>query len=202
MKEVYQYTTLATPAQAEFKDKGSRFLGFAWPVQDEAEIRQHVQILREQHHKARHCCYAWRLGVDGNRYRANDDGEPAGSAGRPILGQIDSAAVTDVLVAVVRYFGGTLLGVPGLIHAYKTVTAAAIDAAEKIQQDICRQLQLHCEYAHLSEALRWCKQHQAQVLKQDLQQNCSLQVCIPLRRLENALAVLRKMRIIDVKLEN
>ncbi|WP_100138148.1 IMPACT family protein [Snodgrassella alvi] len=198
---IYQYTTLAAPAQAEFKDKGSRFLAFVWPVQSEAEIRQHVQILREQHHKARHCCYAWRLGVDGNRYRANDDGEPAGSAGRPILGQIDSAAITDVLVVVVRYFGGTLLGVPGLIHAYKTATAAAIASAEKIRLDVCQQLRLYCDYAHLSEALRWCKQQQAQVLQQDLQQQCCLLVRIPLAQLESGLAVLGQQRAIDVKLD-
>ncbi|WP_239325598.1 IMPACT family protein [Snodgrassella gandavensis] len=202
MSTVYQYTTLATPAQAEFKDKGSRFLSFAWPVQSEAEIRGYVQTLREQHHKARHCCYAWRLGVDGNRYRANDDGEPAGSAGRPILGQIDSAAITDVLVVVIRYFGGTLLGVPGLIHAYKTATAAAIASAEKIRLDVCQQLRLYCDYAHLSEALRWCKQQQAQVLQQDLQQQCCLHVRIPLALLENGLAVLRQQRAIDVKLDN
>jgi uncharacterized YigZ family protein len=201
MSMIYQYTTLAAPAQAEFKDKGSRFLAFVWPVQSEAEIRQHVQILREQHHKARHCCYAWRLGVDGNRYRANDDGEPAGSAGRPILGQIDSAAITDVLVVVVRYFGGTLLGVPGLIHAYKTATAAAIASAEKIRLDVCQQLRLYCDYAHLSEALRWCKQQQAQVLQQDLQQQCCLLVRIPLAQLESGLAVLRQQRAIDVKLD-
>ncbi|PIT53506.1 YigZ family protein [Snodgrassella alvi] len=201
MSMIYQYTTLAAPAQAEFKDKGSRFLAFVWPVQSEAEIRQHVQILREQHHKARHCCYAWRLGVDGNRYRANDDGEPAGSAGRPILGQIDSAAITDVLVVVVRYFGGTLLGVPGLIHAYKTATAAAIASAEKIRLDVCQQLRLYCDYAHLSEALRWCKQQQAQVLQQDLQQQCCLLVRIPLAQLESGLAVLGQQRAIDVKLD-
>ncbi|PIT12708.1 YigZ family protein [Snodgrassella alvi] len=202
MSTVFQYTTLAAPAQAEFKDKGSRFLAFAWPVQSEAEIRGYVQTLREQHHKARHCCYAWRLGVDGNRYRANDDGEPAGSAGRPILGQIDSAAITDVLVVVIRYFGGTLLGVPGLIHAYKTATAAAIASAEKIRLDVCQQLRLYCDYAHLSEALRWCKQQQAQVLQQDLQQQCCLLVRIPLAQLEGGLAVLRQQRAIDVKLDN
>ncbi|KDN11685.1 YigZ family protein [Snodgrassella communis] len=202
MNTIYQYTTLAAPAQAEFKDKGSRFLAFAWPVQSEAEIRQHVQTLREQHHKARHCCFSWRLGVDGNRYRANDDGEPAGSAGRPILGQIDSAAITDVLVVVIRYFGGTLLGVPRLIQAYKTATATAIATAEKIRLDVCQQLQLYCDYAHLSEAMRWCKQQQAQVLQQDLQQRCCLHVRIPLAQLENALAVLQQQRAIDVKLDN
>ncbi|ORF04455.1 IMPACT family protein [Snodgrassella alvi] len=202
MSTIYQYTTLAAPAQAEFKDKGSRFLAFAYPVQDESEIRQYVQILREQHYKARHCCFAWRLGVDGNRYRANDDGEPAGSAGRPILGQIDSANITDVVVIVIRYFGGTLLGVPGLIHAYKSATAAAIEAADKICLDVCRQLWLYCDYAHLSEAMRWCRQQQAQIIQQDLQQQCCLSVRLPLAQLESGLSSLRKLRMIDVKLDN
>lgn len=198
---VEQFKTLAAVAQAEFKDKGSRFIAFAYPVQTETEIKQLVQLMREQHHKARHWCYAWRLGVDGNRFRANDDGEPAGSAGRPILGQIDSAEVTNVLVIVVRYFGGTLLGVPGLIHAYKMATAMALQEAEIIQQNVCRILQLSCEYAYLNEALRWCKQQQAQILTQDLQQNCRLEVSIPLARYQTGLTALRQLRAIDVKLE-
>lgn len=198
---VEQFKTLAAVAQAEFKDKGSRFIAFAYPVQTETEIKQLVQLMREQHHKARHWCYAWRLGVDGNRFRANDDGEPAGSAGRPILGQIDSVEVTNVLVIVVRYFGGTLLGVPGLIHAYKMATAMALQEAEIIQQNVCRILQLSCEYAYLNEALCWCKQQQAQILTQDLQQNCRLEVSIPLARYQTGLTALRQLRAIDVKLE-
>ena len=122
MNQVTTYRTLKSPIQAEFKDKGSRFLAFAYPVQTAEQVKKHVDDLRQEHHKARHWCYAYRLGVDGNQFRANDDGEPSGSAGRPILGQIDSFELTDVLVMVVRYFGGTLLGVPGLIHAYKTST--------------------------------------------------------------------------------
>lgn len=197
---VEQFTTLAASVEAEFKDKGSRFLAFAYPVQTETAIRQEVLYKREQHHKARHWCYAWRLGVDGNRFRANDDGEPAGSAGRPILGQIDSAELTNVLVIVVRYFGGTLLGVPGLIHAYKTVTALALQSAEKIQQDVCRQLQLSCDYAHLHEAMRWCKQQQVTILSQDLQQHCQLEVSLPLARFQSGLVALQQLRTIDVKL--
>lgn len=198
---VEQYQTLAAPAEAEFKDKGSRFLAFAYPVQTEAEIKSLAQQLREQHHKARHCCFAWRLGVDGNRFRANDDGEPAGSAGRPILGQIDSAEITNVLVIVVRYFGGTLLGVPGLINAYKTATALALQNAEKVQEDVCRLLELSCDYAHLNEALRWCKQQQVRILTQDLQQNCRLEISIPLARYQSGLSALQQLRAINVKLE-
>lgn len=134
MAEATTFRTLATPAEAEFKDKGSRFIAFAYPVRSVAEVKPYVDALRQGHHKARHWCYAYRLGTDGNQFRANDDGEPSGSAGRPILGQIDSAELTDVLVVVVRYFGGTLLGVPGLIHAYKTATAEVLQTAEVVEK--------------------------------------------------------------------
>ncbi len=124
------YKTITTPTQAEFKEKGIRFRAYAYPIRTLADVKKYLDPLKEEHHKARHWCYAYRLGVDGMQFRANDDGEPSGSAGRPILGQIDSVGVTDVLVVVVRYFGGTLLGVPGLIHAYKESTAQALAIAE------------------------------------------------------------------------
>ena len=123
------YRTLAAPVSAEFKDKGSRFIAYAYPVRSAEEVKAHVEAQRQAHHKACHWCYAYRIGTDSNQFRANDDGEPSGSAGRPILGQIDSFELTNVLVIVVRYFGGTLLGVPGLIHAYKTASQMAFQAA-------------------------------------------------------------------------
>jgi uncharacterized YigZ family protein len=122
------YLTLEGPSVAEFKDRASKFLAFAWPVQTEEEIQQYLEVLRKQHFKANHHCFAWRLGLDGLLFRANDDGEPSGTAGRPILGQIDSARLTDVLIVVVRYFGGTLLGTSGLINAYRESALAAIQS--------------------------------------------------------------------------
>ena len=166
------YQTITAPVQAEFKDKGSRFIAFAYPVQTVAAVKHHVEALREAHHKARHWCYAYRLGTEGVQFRANDDGEPSGSAGRPILGQIDSFELTDVLVVVVRYFGGTLLGVPGLIHAYKTATAEALKIADIVEKNIEKTVYLRCEYPHLNDALRIAKQHQAMVVAQDLQLDC------------------------------
>src|SRR5690606_22244310 len=109
---------LIRPETAIYKDKGSKFLAYAWPVKSEEEIRLHIDLLKKEHFGARHWCYAWRLGEEGGSYRANDDGEPAGSAGRPILTVIDAMDLSDILVVVVRYFGGTLLGVRGLINAY------------------------------------------------------------------------------------
>ena len=156
-------------------------------------------VLRAAHHKARHWCYAYRLGTDGNRFRAYDDGEPAGSAGRPILGQIDSAGLTDVLVVVVRYFGGTLLGVPGLIHAYKSATALALAEADIIEKAVCRTVWLRCDYAHLSEALRIAKQHQAEVLQQDLQFDCRIELRIPLLYYPSCITAWQQTRAIGVE---
>ena len=125
MNEEFYYT-IAQPVVAEFKDRGSRFLAFAYPLASVDDFKAKMKLLKEEHPKAVHHCFAYRLGVDGNTFRVSDDGEPSGSAGRPILGQIDSKQLCNVLVVVVRYFGGTLLGVPGLINAYKTVTSLAL----------------------------------------------------------------------------
>lgn len=195
------YYTIAAPVQAEFKDKGSRFIAFAYPVKTAETVKKHVYALREAHHKARHWCYAYRLGTDGNTFRANDDGEPSGSAGRPILGQIDSAGLTDVLVVVVRYFGGTLLGVPGLIHAYKTATAEALQLAEKLEKNIEKTVWLRCGYPHLNDAIRIARQHQAEVVAQDLQLDCRLTVNIPLANYTACLASWEQTRAIEVRFE-
>lgn len=195
---ITHYLTLKIPAEAEYKDKGSRFLAYAYPVETEASIKTIITDLREQHHKARHWCYAWRLGVDGQQFRANDDGEPAGSAGRPILGQIDSAGVTQTLVVVVRYFGGTLLGVSGLIQAYKQAAAAALDTAEKIQCQVYQTVYLQCNYAHLSEALRIARQFEAQPQQQDLQLDCRLTMRVPLAQLDACIKAWQQTRAIKV----
>ncbi|MCF7528933.1 IMPACT family protein [Neisseria lisongii] len=195
---VETYKTIAAAQIAEFKDKGSRFIAFAYPVETVAEVKQYVDALREQHHKARHWCYAYRLGVDGMQFRANDDGEPSGSAGRPILGQIDSADLTDVLVVVVRYFGGTLLGVPGLIHAYKTATAEALSLVEVLEKNIEKTVWLRCEYPHLNDAIRIAKQYQGNIVQQDLQLDCRLTVKLPLATYEACVAAWQQTRQITL----
>lgn len=198
MNQITTYQTLKSPIQAEFKDKGSRFLAFAYPVQTAEQVKKHVDDLRQEHHKARHWCYAYRLGVDGNQFRANDDGEPSGSAGRPILGQIDSFELIDVLVVVVRYFGGTLLGVPGLIHAYKTSTQMALGNAQIIEKNIEKTVRIRCEYPYLNEAIRIVKNHQAEIIEQDLQLDCRLTVRIPLANAEACLAAWAQTRQIEL----
>lgn len=198
MNQITTYQTLKSPIQAEFKDKGSRFLAFAYPVQTVEQVKKYVDDLRQEHHKARHWCYAYRFGVDGNQFRANDDGEPSGSAGRPILGQIDSFELTDVLVVVVRYFGGTLLGVPGLIHAYKTSTQMALENAQIIEKNIEKTVRIRCEYPYLNEAIRIAKNHQAEIIEQDLQLDCRLTVRIPLANAEACLAAWAQTRQIEL----
>ena len=198
MNQITTYRTLKSPIQAEIKDKGSRFLAFAYPVQTAEQVKKHVDDLRQEHHKARHWCYAYRLGVDGNQFRANDDGEPSGSAGRPILGQIDSFELTDVLVVVVRYFGGTLLGVSGLIHAYKTSTQMVLENAQIIEKNIEKTVRIRCEYPYLNEAIRIAKNHQAEIIEQDLQLDCRLTVRIPLANAEACLAAWAQTRQIEL----
>lgn len=198
MNQVTTYRTLELPIQAEFKDKGSRFLAFAYPVQTVEQVKKYVDDLRQEHHKARHWCYAYRFGVDGNQFRANDDGEPSGSAGRPILGQIDSFELTDVLVVVVRYFGGTLLGVPGLIHAYKTATQIALQQTAQVEKNIEKRVTLRCDYPHLSEILRLAKQHGVEVLQQDLQLDCRLHCAVPLANYAACLDAWQKTRVVEI----
>src|SRR5690554_122122 len=128
MKDTYR--TISKPSEGYYKDKGSRFLAYAYPVETEAETRELLMQLKKEHHSARHHCYAWRLGAENPAYRANDDGEPSSTAGRPILGQLLAYDVTNVFIVVVRYFGGTLLGTSGLINAYKAAAADALSNAD------------------------------------------------------------------------
>ncbi|HPG12861.1 MAG TPA: YigZ family protein [Chitinophagaceae bacterium] len=120
-----EFLTIEKSTTAEYKDRGSKFLAYAWPINDKDSFKEHLAAVKKEQPKASHHCFAYRIGTDGNNYRVSDDGEPSGTAGRPILGQIDSKELTNVLIIVVRYFGGTLLGVPGLIQAYKSAAAAA-----------------------------------------------------------------------------
>lgn len=151
------YRTLAAPATGEFKDRGSKFLAFAYPARTEAEALARVDALRKEHFKARHHCFAWRLGLDGQRFRANDDGEPSGTAGRPILGQIDAAGLTDVVVVVVRYFGGTLLGASGLIHAYRESAAEALRQAAVVEKIVQAYFEMTADYAQVPDLINAVK---------------------------------------------
>lgn len=151
------FRTLAAPSTGEFKDRGSKFLAYTYPATTEEEAMGHVEALRKEHFKARHHCFAWRLGLDGSRFRANDDGEPSGTAGRPILGQIDAAGLTDVVVVVVRYFGGTLLGTSGLIHAYRESAAEALRQAGVVEKIVCDNFEISVDYALVPDMMNAVK---------------------------------------------
>mgnify|MGYP000875315210 CR=1 FL=1 len=174
------YKSIAETAEGLFKDNGSRFIAFAYPVESEAEVKEIVQKLKKEYHDARHHCYAYRIGLDGEPWRANDDGEPSGSAGRPILGQIDSAGLSDVLVAVVRYFGGIKLGIPGLIRAYKTSTADALASARVVEKVAGRWYSLRFPYDVLPAVMKLAKDMDLPQRNQSFLAECTLDVRVRL----------------------
>lgn len=186
MIEKDTYLSIASRAEGLFKDNGSRFIALAYPVQTEQEVKEIVSALRKEYHDARHHCYAYRLGYNGSVWRASDDGEPSGSAGRPILGQIDSLQLSDVLVVVVRYFGGIKLGIPGLIRAYKNSTADALESANIIERIAGHWYKLEFPYASLPAVMKVLKDMDLQQRNQSFLNDCSLEVFVRLT-LENNL---------------
>ena len=168
------YRSVAARAEGLFKDNGSRFIAFVYPVETEAEVTEIVSALRKEYHDARHHCYAYRLGYQGDVFRASDDGEPSGSAGRPILGQIDSAGLSDVLVVVVRYFGGIKLGIPGLIRAYKTSTSDAIAHAQVVEKVAGVNYRLDFGYLSMNAVQKALKDLDLPQKNQDFGERCSL----------------------------
>ncbi len=168
------YLTINAPSEALFKDKGSKFLSFAFAVFTEDEVKECLADVRKKYYDARHHCYAYQLGHDMSQYRANDDGEPGHSAGDPILGQIRSRQLTNVLVVVVRYFGGIKLGVSGLIHAYKTAAAGALDAAEIVEKIVKDRIVLQFEYLQMNDVMKLIKEYGLDMLTQQFDNNCSI----------------------------
>lgn len=168
------YKTIATPTQGIYRDKGSKFLAYAYPFRKEKDLKDIVAQLRSEHSKARHHCWAYRIGTDRNNFRLNDDGEPSGTAGRPILNSLLSADLTNILVIVVRYFGGTLLGVPGLINAYKTATVEALAAAEIIESTVNDVYQMEFDYLIMNDVMRVMKDHQISILEQHFDLRCKI----------------------------
>lgn len=175
----HTFQTIAAPATGEYKDRGSKFIGWAIPVATEEEVKQHLERLWKEHPKARHICYAFRIGSEAPLERSNDDGEPSGSAGKPILNQIYSVGLTNVLVAVVRYFGGTLLGVPGLIHAYKGAAAEALQNATVITHEVLAWYHIACPYTALHEVMNLLKKENVNIAEQEMQLDCRFKVAVP-----------------------
>ena len=172
------YKTIITPTEGIYKEKGSKFLSFAIPVSSADEVKEIVKNYRKEYYDSRHVCYAYMLGADRKEFRANDDGEPSGTAGRPILGQINSRELTNILVIVVRYFGGILLGTGGLVVAYKEATTDALDQAEVIEKTVDETISIVFDYVLMNEVMRIIKDTNAQISSQNFEDQCAMQLSI------------------------
>ncbi|SRR5258706_2410388 len=192
------YNTIERHSAAEFKDRGSKFIAYTFPIADIDEFKQYLAAIKKEHPKATHHCFAYRIGLDGNNFRVNDDGEPSGSAGRPILGQIDSKQLTNVLVVVVRYFGGTLLGVPGLINAYKTAAALALQVTPLVRKPVEINYTLQFDYTIMNDVMTIVKQCDCVVISQDMQLFCKVRIAIPKNRLEEVLYRLKTLHSLEI----
>ena len=192
------YYTIERPGSAEFKDRGSKFIAFAFPISDVADFKKQLQRLKDEHPRAAHHCFAYRLGTDGNTFRSSDDREPSGSAGKPILGQIDSKQLTDLAVVVVRYFGGTLLGLPGLINSYKTATALALQTTPVVQRAIEIKYRLQFDYTRMNEVMMISKKYNCTIRDQQMELFCRMDIGIP--RANNELVLLKLRDIVGLEI--
>lgn len=181
------YKSIAAEAKGLFKDNGSRFIAHAYPVETEEEVKEIVAALKKEYYDARHHVYAYRLGYKGDRFRANDDGEPSGSSGRPVLGQIDSNGLSDILVVVVRYFGGIKLGIPGLIRAYKTSTADALANAQIVEKIASKVYRLHFGYMSMNGVMKVLKDMGLEQKNQSFDMECSIDTTVRLSAVDTFL---------------
>ena len=193
------YRTIEADAEALFKEKSSKFLCFAYPVTTEEQIRERLEVLYKKYYDATHHCYAWRLGPQGEQFRANDDGEPSGTAGRPILGQMLSAGVTNCLVVVVRYFGGTKLGVPGLIAAYKEATQEVLSVAEIVERTVDDRITIRFPYIVMNDVMKAVKEEQPQIEEQLFDNLCTMRLRIRRSQSERLVGKLRKVEGAEVE---
>lgn len=183
LKDTYKIITKPSK-EALFKDKNSKFFGYAFPVKNEEEIKGHLEDLKKKHHAARHWCYAWQLGKEDHRYRANDDGEPSNSAGMPIYGQIQSFDVTNILIVVVRYFGGVKLGVGGLINAYKTAAQMALEASNIVTRTIDLKFEIAFDYPEMNKVMRVIKENNLNIIEQKLELDCKIVISVRKKEVE------------------
>jgi uncharacterized YigZ family protein len=199
MSETEFYYTIEKPAVAEFKDRGSKFIAYSFPVRSTDDFKRRLDEIKKEHPKATHHCFAYRLGLDKNVFRVSDDGEPSGTAGRPILGQIDSKSLTDVLIIVVRYFGGTLLGVPGLINAYKSSAALVLQVTPVTQKSIEVAYVLEFDYTRMNDVMTIVKQLNCTIIQQDMNLFCNMKIGIPKSKLQEVLYRLGDLRGVEVR---
>lgn len=193
------YFTLDTTGNAEFKDRGSKFLAYCYPLQTTEDFKKYLQAIKKEHPKAAHHCFAYKIGFDGNNFRSSDDGEPSGTAGKQILGQLDSKELTNALVIVVRYFGGTLLGVPGLINAYKTATSLALQCTPIVQKAVEIKYKLHFDYTILNDVMHILKKFNCTIHKNEIQLFCDIETGIPKTNLQYVTDALQKIPNVELK---
>lgn len=187
------YFTIETTSEGIFRDRGSKFIAYAYPFKDESKLKDIISDLKSQHPKARHHCWAYRLTTDRSVFRINDDGEPSGTAGRPILNVLLSKDVTNTLVVVVRYFGGTLLGVPGLINAYKMATQEALDSATIVEKTVNDVYRIAFDYLQMNDVMRLVKEENLLILKQEFDNDCSMDIEVRKMQVNQVLHKLDKL---------
>jgi uncharacterized YigZ family protein len=195
------YKTLKEPSTGQFKDRGSKFLGYAYPVDSPDQIKEIQAALRKEHHGARHHCYAYRIGPGKDIFRVNDDGEPTNSGGKPILGQIDSYGLSNILIVVVRYFGGTLLGVGGLINAYRTAAKEAILSGEIIEKHFTSDLHISFPYPALNDIMKQVKDNKAAIIRQSFETDCEMVLRVRSGAAENLIEILNRTEGVKARLD-
>ena len=194
------YKTITTPSiETLFKDRNSKFYGYAFPVNEETSIKDFLEFLRKKHHTARHFCYAWQLGTESVRFRANDDGEPSNSAGMPIYGQIQSFDVTNILVVSVRYFGGTKLGVGGLINAYRASARLTLESSAIEEKTIDESFQLNFQYDLMSKVLRILKENSITITRQKLEMDCEIIIAVRKSHIQKIVKIFETLYRVEIK---
>jgi uncharacterized YigZ family protein len=194
------YKTITTPSiETVFKDRNSKFYGYAFPVNEETSIKDFLEFLRKKHHTARHFCYAWQLGTESVRFRANDDGEPSNSAGMPIYGQIQSFEVTNILVVSVRYFGGTKLGVGGLINAYRASARLTLESSAIEEKTIDESFQLNFQYDLMSKVLRILKENSITITRQKLEMDCEIIIAVRKSHIQKIVKIFETLYSVEIK---
>ncbi|WP_298305939.1 YigZ family protein [Flavobacterium sp.] len=201
MNDIYK-TIASQSEEILFKEKNSKFFGYAFPVTSEEEIKNHLDILRKQHYGAVHFCYAFQIGTDKIQYRANDDGEPSNSAGAPIYGQIQSFGLTNILVVVVRFFGGIKLGVGGLISAYRISAQMALEASEIIEKTINIHYIVSFDYKNMNKVMRVIKEKNLEIISQNMNESCEIEIATRKKNAEQIVDIFNNLFEIDIKLKD
>ena len=192
------FNTIEQPAQAEYKDRGSKFVAYSFPIDTPEDFKKHLAALKKEHPKAVHHCFAYRIGTDGKQFRLSDDGEPSGTAGKQIMGQIDSKKATNLCIIVVRYFGGSLLGVPGLINAYKMSSLLVLQMVPIVQKPVLINYSIQFDYTQMNEIMMILKQLQCVILEQETQLFSIFKVGVTKAKREELLYRIKNLRNVEI----